>query len=355
MTSATCVWDGGSPLSGEHVVPRWLRDVLADAFGTRSGCDIGFEFVTSTGQARAGRYSAPKPEIVVNHACESCNTSWMAGLEAATQLILEPLARGQVSRLEVSEQATLARWAAKSVVMWGRSRHHWHPRRRRRGLEAHPPRRHRSAELPRQVGVPQGSAQPADGRLYASGHHATVAPTRPDSAAEPNCFALTLGLGHVVIAVVGGPGVADPGRWGAREWFPPHDLATHSRRDHLATAAPDHPRSPGSDGFTSPSGLRSSIRTFRVPRGSGNWTRDTAASCVGAQSQRSMERSLWIHLTPVTMMTGSEIARAERGKDARIICTRNRTNARADRSAAKRRCGSLAVGRLIDTDDVIDA
>jgi len=192
---------------------------LADEFGTDDGFDFGFEFIYADGSRSTRSHGQRRPEIVVKAVCERCNNGWMSELEVQVRPILEPMVRGQPVRLSVEDQVVLARWAAKVavlldhyedgvVVLGDHDLAHIH-------LEGSaPPSFHIRIAF-----RPEPGSQPFD--FYVSGHHAAPSGTiDPEAAATPNSFSVTLALGCVVIAVVGGPGMENPGRWVQGSDFP---------------------------------------------------------------------------------------------------------------------------------------
>ncbi len=218
MAGTTCAWCGSTPLTREHLVPFWLGEVLADEFGDDDGFDFGFEFIDADGKRTARSHPQRRPEVVVKAVCEGCNNGWMSKLEVEVRPFLEPMVRGGGARLSVDDQVALARWAAKVAVLLD----HYeegavvlgHDDLRQIHLEGiAPPSYHIRLAF-----RPEPGSQPFD--FYVSGHHAAPKGTTNLETATPNSFSVTLALGHVVIAVVGGPGMANPGRWAQGSDFP---------------------------------------------------------------------------------------------------------------------------------------
>ncbi len=219
VAGTTCAWCGSTPLAREHLVPFWLGEVLADAFGVDDGYDFGFEFIDSDGNRTARSHPQRRPEVVVKAVCERCNNGWMSALEAGVRPFLEPMVRGSEARLTVADQVALARWAAKVAVLLD----HYEGGAvvlgdddlRQIQLEGIAPRGYHI----RLAFRPEPGSQPFD--FYVSGHHASPPGTiDPEAPKAPNSFSVTLALGHVVIAVVGGPGIESDGRWALGSDFP---------------------------------------------------------------------------------------------------------------------------------------
>lgn len=218
MASAACAWCGTTPLTREHLIPQWLGDVLADAFGSEEGYDFGFEFISADGSRTTRSHPQRRAEVVVKAVCEDCNNGWMSALEVEVRPLLEPMVRGEAVRLSVGDQMILARWAAKVAVLLD------HYEDGAVVLGADDLREiYAEGSAPTSFHIrlalrPDPGAQPFD--FYVSGHHA--APTGDIDAANvlPNSFSVTLALGRVVIAVVGGPGMDRPDRWSNGSDFP---------------------------------------------------------------------------------------------------------------------------------------
>jgi hypothetical protein len=107
-----CVFCGGSPVTQEHGLPRWMAGLFTD--------DI-VDF------SRTIQFGGQEPEVrpwrgrpfstKVGAACASCNNGWMSQLESEVAPILTPLIRGQGARLDVVQQHLLATWAVKTMLM----------------------------------------------------------------------------------------------------------------------------------------------------------------------------------------------------------------------------------------------
>jgi hypothetical protein len=116
-----CVFCGGSPLSREHVVPRWLTNALPEQARFR-GQDqqIVLQF---PGHAQS-RLVLPHREMrepfngmTVKAVCRSCNSGWMGGIEETVRPILSPLFRGKSQELKAVDAQVIATWAVKTALM----------------------------------------------------------------------------------------------------------------------------------------------------------------------------------------------------------------------------------------------
>lgn len=120
-----CVFCGGTPLSKEHILPAWMKDLLPDDFSAthhevRVGVsDYGFDGLRpppySKGKLhRVGDHRSQKLRVV----CVTCNTGWMSLLQRDAQPILTPLILGHPKPLTPTERATLAAWAAMFTMVY---------------------------------------------------------------------------------------------------------------------------------------------------------------------------------------------------------------------------------------------
>ena len=107
-----CVFCGRSPLTNEHVFPRWLNRYLPQ--DRRQQIEI----------SRYGQngYDIVHPsigiDIRVRKVCAECNSGWMSKLEADSIPVLEPLVSTTALQLvSVREQRQIALWATKTAMM----------------------------------------------------------------------------------------------------------------------------------------------------------------------------------------------------------------------------------------------
>ena len=199
-------------MTREHLVPRWLVEVLVDACPSDGGYDFAHVFTTEDGEGSPRTFEQIRPEIVVKAVCEPCNGGWMSELEQETMPILEPLVRGDSARLDVGSQVTLARWAAKVAVLLD----HYEA-----GSVVLAPGD--MEQISRFGQAPTGfhirlafrdEKELGPFNCFLTTHLAEpIGESRDSSAIQANSFSATLGLGRVAIAVIGGPGVSNPGRW----------------------------------------------------------------------------------------------------------------------------------------------
>lgn len=108
-----CVFCGGSPVTAEHVWPRWIGKYLP-----REKADH-FVVVEHEGQERAVGFRGERVPFSTTSkcVCEACNTGWMHELETCVEPILAPLIQGQRQTWHEWRQAVAATWAFKTSIM----------------------------------------------------------------------------------------------------------------------------------------------------------------------------------------------------------------------------------------------
>lgn len=212
MIVAGCLWCGATPLTREHVVPEWLLEVLMDMTGNTEGFDLGWEYLAADGSLDARSHGQANPAVVVRAVCRACNGGWMNRLESAAMPIVEPLVRGMAIRMTVEEQTLLARWAAKTAVMF----EGYKPGAILVSSEDLQQIRHEGIAPPsyhiRLAYRADALSQPTN--FYVAGFFASpVGVVAGDDDVQPNGFTVTLGIGHLAICINGGPAFNRPERW----------------------------------------------------------------------------------------------------------------------------------------------
>lgn len=106
-----CVFCGGTPLSREHVLPRWAGDLLEKPHGHLRPS------VRDTGGKRHG-WMRSGLEWVSRRVCVPCNTGWMSRLEADAAPVLAPLIKSlSRARLRRKDVPLVAQWVAKTSLV----------------------------------------------------------------------------------------------------------------------------------------------------------------------------------------------------------------------------------------------
>lgn len=105
----TCIFCGGSPVTLEHVWPKWLLG----RFRT-----TGFLHTLARTGPRPVTFSKPSIEVTANCVCGPCNSGWMSRLEVQGQPWLEPLLEGRHVTLDSVAQRTISAWATKTAMVF---------------------------------------------------------------------------------------------------------------------------------------------------------------------------------------------------------------------------------------------
>ncbi len=111
----SCIFCGGAPVRNEHVWPDWVMNFLraelpgVPLVGTRS-------LVSAAGGSTT--WEAPGLDVSVKQVCAACNEGWMSNLEEAAARVMKPLIRGEPRILTPDDQVLLARWAAKTALVF---------------------------------------------------------------------------------------------------------------------------------------------------------------------------------------------------------------------------------------------
>jgi hypothetical protein len=111
--------EADSPLSREHVWPRWIATLLPEGHRFSSRGTVG----RYDGQPRAkfGEVfeSVDSCSWTARVVCDSCNSGWMSTLESAAQPILGPLLTGESEAIRGIDLTVAFRWAVKTAIMIG--------------------------------------------------------------------------------------------------------------------------------------------------------------------------------------------------------------------------------------------
>jgi hypothetical protein len=97
-------------LTKEHAFPKWLRNVMPEAW------EVG-PHVREDALGNVTRWQAVAFSDTVRQTCGKCNSGWMHHLEKRSQPIVTPLIHGASISLAESEVQTLTLWLAKTFMM----------------------------------------------------------------------------------------------------------------------------------------------------------------------------------------------------------------------------------------------
>jgi hypothetical protein len=94
------------------VWPKWLRDVL------QSNAKFAHRHMTTVAGVAPKHWDAPPFSMQLKAACASCNNNWMAHTEGTAKPIVIPLIEGRSCGLTTEGQRIVARWVAKTVMVF---------------------------------------------------------------------------------------------------------------------------------------------------------------------------------------------------------------------------------------------
>ncbi|WP_328683129.1 hypothetical protein [Streptomyces sp. NBC_00343] len=104
-----CVFCGGTPLTKEHVLPRWLKVALDPTVRRHRYIRL------SNGTVR--QHDSTPLDAQVKIVCSECNSGWMNQLEENVRQFLPDLIRGNACTLDPEAQRALASWSVKTMLM----------------------------------------------------------------------------------------------------------------------------------------------------------------------------------------------------------------------------------------------
>lgn len=127
MAKRVCVFCGDSPVTEEHIFPKWIRTGLPEEV------ELIHERQKDTGERN--EWTTVPLSFTCNQVCgPNCNEGWMSRLETTSQPILKPMITGgpeapvagerehtvrEAVALDRDAQTIVARWALKTATMLG--------------------------------------------------------------------------------------------------------------------------------------------------------------------------------------------------------------------------------------------
>lgn len=91
---------------------------MRDYFPSSGPVEYTRRFVTAEG-ATDRRHSGIAFDVVVRAVCANCNNGWMSSLETRAKDVIGPMLSDQRVSLDPSDQALVATWATKTLLMLG--------------------------------------------------------------------------------------------------------------------------------------------------------------------------------------------------------------------------------------------
>jgi hypothetical protein len=194
-----CIFcDRARPLTREHIIPRWIVEVLNELEAGYPGPVWGLHYWSGGAVEGDRQHPVSDPTVVVRQVCEVCNNGWMSLLELAVKDKLGAMIRGQSVLLEPREQLAIATWASKTAI----------------AMEAYEPVMAVSTKDDRDLLVSQ--LRPPNHHRVRLGHRAdvyeslmvksAVARSTTARAEAPDAFATMFVIGWLVIHIWGGSG-----------------------------------------------------------------------------------------------------------------------------------------------------
>ncbi|WP_413757214.1 hypothetical protein [Streptomyces sp. MMBL 11-3] len=104
-----CVFCGGTPLTKEHVLPRWLKVALDPAVRRHRYVRV------SSGTIQ--QHDSTPLDAQVKIVCPECNSGWMNQLEEDVRRFLPDLIQGNPRTLDMEAQRALVSWSVKTMLM----------------------------------------------------------------------------------------------------------------------------------------------------------------------------------------------------------------------------------------------
>jgi hypothetical protein len=114
MTKTLCGFcESATKISREHVFGEWIGPILGS-----DQADVTVHHRFKQDEATAVQWNVPRLDQKVKMPCRTCNSGWMAALEALVRPILTPmiLGRGRVA-LNVFSQVVIGTWAVKTAMV----------------------------------------------------------------------------------------------------------------------------------------------------------------------------------------------------------------------------------------------
>lgn len=130
-TNRRCIFCGGTPLTKEHVFPRWAHRLITGADPKGHAVIPDSYAFSEIGPAlwddqdggevevidnKPGRLAVNGPHLQTKSVCASCNNGWMSDLEAEVMPLISRLMQGQQVKASKDEASTLVRWAQKTCA-----------------------------------------------------------------------------------------------------------------------------------------------------------------------------------------------------------------------------------------------
>ena len=209
--SRTCIFCDGTPVTKEHVVPRWVSNALND--DTRfQGSPPPVIHKRRVGSGRIHEWGGEDINVSAKCVCRICNNGWMANIEGRAQRMLKPMIMGRAVSLDAEDQAAVAAWVALHALLFRYTEEPFV------SPEQDWLQNFRDHQLPPSTCYQWLAAYQGDKTFHYAGHTLDVRrypdkPRRPDWE-TPNGIDVTFVIGHLIANIIwiriGKPGNLDP-------------------------------------------------------------------------------------------------------------------------------------------------
>lgn len=104
----SCLFCGGTPVSTEHIWPKWFRDALPS---------LSIHAGRMSGEKYTSRWRTNRVDHTVKRFCEDCNTTWMSEIVGDSSVLLKTMIqKHRTISLTPADQRVLARFAYLVVL-----------------------------------------------------------------------------------------------------------------------------------------------------------------------------------------------------------------------------------------------
>ena len=111
-----CIFCGGTPVTKEHLVPRWVTGILKR---DPRGFPRLMMIQRTTGSGRSHEWSGGDDiNATAKCVCRQCNHGWMANLEESALPLLQKMMMGRIVRLDTHGQSLVAKWLALRALVF---------------------------------------------------------------------------------------------------------------------------------------------------------------------------------------------------------------------------------------------
>jgi len=115
MARRRCIFCGGRPLTGEHVVSRWAYDVVAK---DSRQLDSESEHVRFNPDGSQQVWRSKNPvDFVANCVCSACNAGWMSDIESHAKPVIAQMVANQMTALDLESQDAVAAWLGLKAIV----------------------------------------------------------------------------------------------------------------------------------------------------------------------------------------------------------------------------------------------